>query len=68
MTRETKRGRHEKIDCGHDNLTATETAGIQRLVCDTCGHVSFNFLYDVFEQERTQLESHSAQPSAQSYT
>lgn len=55
MARE-RRGRHEKIECGHDTKTATETAGIQRTVCDTCGHVSFNFLYDVFAVEQEQLD------------
>ena len=53
--RETKRGRHQKTTCGHDIKTATETAGIQRTVCDTCGHVSFNYLYDVFAEEKEQL-------------
>ncbi len=55
MMRETKRGRHHKTTCGHDTKTATETAGIQRTVCDSCGHVSFNYLYDVFAKEKEQL-------------
>ena len=53
--RETKRGRNQKTTCRHDTKTATETAGIQRMVCDTCGHVSFNYLHDVFAEENEQL-------------
>lgn len=56
MMRETKRGRHEKVECRHNTKTSTETAGIQRTVCGTCGHVSFNFLHDVFAEEQQQLD------------
>ncbi len=55
MMRGTRRGRHQKAVCGHNTTTATETAGIQRTVCDTCGHVSFDYLYDVFAEEKEQL-------------
>ena len=53
--RETKRGRHKKVECRHNTKTATETAGIQRTVCDTCGHMSFDYLYDVFAEQKEQL-------------
>lgn len=53
--RDSKRGRHEKVDCGHSTKTSTEIAGIERTVCATCGRVSFEFLYDVFAEEQAQL-------------
>ncbi len=53
--RETKRSRHQKTACSHNTKTATETAGIRRTVCDSCGHMSFDYLYDVFAAENEQL-------------
>lgn len=52
-----KRGRHERIECRHRKKRIVENAGIQRRVCDRCGHVSFNYLFDVFAEEQQQLEA-----------
>jgi hypothetical protein len=56
-----KRGRHERIECRHRKKRTVENAGIQRRVCDKCGHVSFNYLFDVFAEEQQQLETRPPQ-------
>lgn len=56
-----KRGRHERMECRHRKKMVTETAGIQRRVCERCGRVTFNYLYDVFAEEQSQLEAYPNQ-------
>ncbi len=50
-----KRGRHERVECRHRKKMITETAGLRRTVCQRCGSVSVDFLYDVFAEEQKQL-------------
>ena len=56
-----RRGRHERIECRHRKKQVSETAGIQRRVCEKCGHVSVVYLFDVFAEEKQQLETESPQ-------
>jgi hypothetical protein len=56
-----KRGRHERFDCRHRRKRVTETAGIQRRVCERCGRVTVHYLYDVFAEEQSQLNAHPHQ-------
>jgi hypothetical protein len=52
------RGSKELTDsCRHMNTVTTETAGLERDSCETCGHVSMRFLYDVFEDLTEQMSS-----------
>ncbi len=50
-----KRGRHERIECRHRKKKSLETAGLRRTVCQRCGAVTVDFLYDVFAEEQEQL-------------
>lgn len=59
--RRGKRGRHERIECKHLKKLATETAGLQWCVCQKCGHVSVDFLFDIFAEEQQQLDAHPIQ-------
>jgi len=38
----TKRAR-QLSDCPHIDTLTTTTAGLERIVCEACGHLSFNF-------------------------
>jgi hypothetical protein len=56
--RSKTRGSKELTDsCRHMKTVTTQTAGLERDACETCGHVSMRFLYDVFEDlaEKTEL-------------
>lgn len=57
-----KRGRHERIDCKHRKKQTSSLAGMQRKVCQKCGNVSFDYLFDVFAEEQLQLDAHPGQP------
>ena len=59
--RRGKRGRHERIECKHRKKLTTETAGLQRSVCQKCGHVSVDFLFDIFAEEQQQLDAYPSQ-------
>jgi hypothetical protein len=37
-------------DCPHPVTVVTVTAGIQRVVCETCGKVSLSHHHDLFEE------------------
>jgi hypothetical protein len=37
-----KRGRAARARCEHANTITVRNAGIERKVCETCGHVSIN--------------------------
>lgn len=52
-----KRGRHERIECRHRKKKSIETAGLRRTVCQRCGSVTVDFLYDVFAEEQEQLRN-----------
>ena len=52
-----KRGRHERIDCKHRKKQTTQNYGLQRRVCEKCGHVSVEFLFDVFAEEQQRLDT-----------
>jgi hypothetical protein len=55
--RSKTRGSKELTDsCSHMKTVTTETAGLERDACETCGHVSMRFLYDVFEDLAEQTE------------
>ena len=56
-----KRGRHERIECRHRKKQKSELAGIQRTVCSKCGHVSVDYLFDVFAEEQQQLDGYPSQ-------
>ena len=56
-----RRGRHERIDCKHRKNQKTELAGMQRSVCVKCGHVSVDYLFDVFAEEQQQLDAYPSQ-------
>lgn len=56
-----KRGRHERYECRHRKKRVTETAGIELKVCEKCGRVNVNYLFDVFAEEQQQLEAHPHQ-------
>lgn len=38
----TKRGRGARTKCEHVNTITVRNSGIERTVCETCGHVSIN--------------------------
>lgn len=38
--------------CRHDKVMVVRTAGMERMVCESCGHVSFSFdQYDLVSAE-----------------
>lgn len=37
----SKRGRFARAECEHPNSVTVRNSGIERTVCETCGHVSF---------------------------
>ena len=44
------RGSKERTDhCDHLKTVTTETAGLEREACQTCGHVSMRYVHDAFE-------------------
>ena len=49
----TVRGRHGRPQtkgCQHEDTVTVRSAGIQRVVCEGCGHVSFDFIADLTEE------------------
>jgi hypothetical protein len=36
-----RKGRHARAQCDHAHTVTVRNAGIERSVCETCGHVSF---------------------------
>ena len=56
-----KRGRHERIDCKHRKNQTSKLAGMQRNVCQKCGNVSVDYLFDVFAEEQLQLDAYPNQ-------
>jgi hypothetical protein len=56
-----KRGRHERVDCKHRRKQTSRLAGMQRNVCQKCGNVSVNYLFDVFAEEQLQLDTYPSQ-------
>jgi hypothetical protein len=52
--------------CGHANSISTITAGLERVVCEDCGHVSVKYVSEVvkifpdFEDLNARVESHVA--------
>lgn len=61
MMNTNKRGRHERIECKHRKKRSSALAGMQRNVCQKCGHVSVDYLFDVFAEEQQQLEGYPSQ-------
>lgn len=41
--RASYKGRAQAAQCQHANTISTTTAGLQRIVCETCGHVSIRY-------------------------
>lgn len=37
----TKRDKVARTECGHPTTVTVRNSGIERTVCETCGHVSF---------------------------
>lgn len=50
-----KNGRTQTAECDHDHRVEAAFAGLGRSVCESCGHVSLSYQYDLFEEEREQL-------------
>lgn len=46
--------------CEHGDTITTTSSGIQRIVCQTCSHVSMSALDDVVTSASRQLESEEA--------
>lgn len=42
--------------CDHTKTVTTVFAGIERVVCEECGHVSFSHLHDLVTDPATRLE------------
>lgn len=42
-------------ECQHSQSVETSFAGLGRSVCESCGHVSVSYEYNLFEEERDQL-------------
>lgn len=40
----TKKIRAARVECGHPSTVTVRNSGIERTVCETCGHVSFQAL------------------------
>lgn len=40
----SRRGRFARADCEHIDTVTIRNGGIERTVCETCGHVSFRGL------------------------
>lgn len=45
-----------KAECEHPDTVTTIFAGIERVVCEDCGHVSFGHHHDLVIEGSTQLE------------
>ena len=56
-----KRGKHERIDCKHRKKQSLRLAGMQRNVCQKCGNISVDYLFDVFAEEQLQLDAYPGQ-------
>lgn len=59
-----KSGRSSFKNCAHKNTVTIRAAGTERVVCESCGHVSFRFLAEVSESAdrakfRRGIDSHS---------
>jgi hypothetical protein len=58
-------GRANPDTCAHADSITVNTVGVQRVICETCGHVSVNFIDDLggevsrtaFAREADQLRS-----------
>lgn len=46
MTILSGRGMHGRPKCAHSETVAIISAGIERILCESCGNVSFMFLDD----------------------
>ena len=44
------RGRRGRANCKHSETIAITSAGIERIVCDACGNVSFMFLDGIMDE------------------
>ena len=56
-----------RTNCTHSETVAIISAGIERIVCESCGNVSFMFLDDMAEEHDRLLDlvnEHSALHSA----
>jgi hypothetical protein len=52
-----KRGRVSRAKCEHPQTISVRTAGIERVVCESCGHVSFSMVDDLIgSPSRDQFE------------
>ena len=40
------RARLQRRECGHIDTMSVTAAGVERTVCESCGHVSFKFMHD----------------------
>jgi hypothetical protein len=40
----SRKGRHARAQCDHARTVTVRNAGIERSVCENCGHVSFRAL------------------------
>lgn len=52
----TRQDRAPVEECAHEHRVKNGFAGLGRSVCEKCGHVSVSYLYDMFEEERRQLD------------
>ncbi|MFZ0012704.1 MAG: hypothetical protein WAL25_01195 [Acidimicrobiia bacterium] len=62
----TRRGRFARPDCEHEKTVTVRNAGIERAVCETCGHVSFRGMDGVAgTASRNQFERESERSPSQ---
>lgn len=60
-----RRGRFARPDCEHLDTVTVRNNGIERTVCETCGHVSFKGLESLSgTASRSQFERESERSSA----
>ena len=62
-----KRGRGARAKCQHAATITVNNAGIERTVCETCGHVSINAgegLSGTVKRSQFERDTERAQPTA----
>ena len=50
--------------CAHEETVTTVTAGIMRVVCEQCGHVSVGHHHDLVASEESLVDADTAAPSS----
>lgn len=62
----TKKGRLARAECHHLSSVTVRNSGIERTVCETCGHVSFRSLEELSGSPDRRVFERTAERAQQS--